>query len=76
MLVGRRGGLALLRFIVSRAHARGSDPMLCDAYPRGISRGGLRQFGDGANVCCDDRCTDSSFVAGAHITRERDVSRT
>ena len=73
MLAGQRGRFAMLQFIVSRTDARGSDAMLRDADPRGVSRSGSRQNAGGAELCRDDRRTDSSRAGRDPVTRECSV---
>jgi hypothetical protein len=66
----------MLQFIVSSAHARGSHAMLRDANTRRVSRSGSCQFVGSAELCRDDRRTDSSLIGSDPITRDRHVART
>jgi hypothetical protein len=68
MLVGRRRHLAVLQLVVSRTGARGSHAMLRDADQRRVSRSGSGHNADSAELCCDDRRTDSSVVGSYHVT--------
>jgi len=76
MLVRRRSSVAMLQFIVSRAHARGSHAMLPAANTRRVSRSGSNQFVGGVELCRDDRRTDSSLIGNAPATGDRHVART
>lgn len=76
MLVRRRRLLAMLQFVVSHAHACGSNAMLRDADTRRVSRSGSSQFVGIAELCCGDRRTDSRRIGSNPVTRDGHVVRT
>ena len=75
MLAGRGGLVAMLQFIVSRTHARGSHAMLRDADARGVNRSGSCEDDGRAKFRRDDCRADSSLVCFDPVTSERNVGR-
>ena len=75
MLAGRGGLIAMLQFVVSRTHARGSYAMLRDADARGVNRSGAGHNAGRAKFRCDDRRADSSLVGFDPVTLERNAGR-
>ena len=75
MLAGRGGLVAMLQFIVSRTHARGSYAMLRDADARGVNRSGSGHNAGRTKLRCDDRRADSSLVGFDRVARECNAGR-
>ena len=75
MLAGRGGLVAMLQFVVSRTHARGSHAMLRDADARGVNRSGSCEDAGRAKLRRDDRRADSSTVYSYPVTHECNVGR-